>query len=99
MADDMTTKTLCCAQVRAARPGPAAAMRCAALALALAIAAVPVSARAWEHSWWGSRVAIRGVVPAPAYSPPFYVAPPPRIWVPGHYNWRGRWIPGHWRGH
>jgi hypothetical protein len=18
-------------------------------------------------------------------------------WVPGHFNWRGYWVPGHWR--
>ncbi len=25
--------------------------------------------------------------------------PPPRPaahWIPGHYNWHGFWVPGHW---
>ncbi|MBS3024655.1 hypothetical protein [Acidiphilium multivorum] len=67
------------------------------LALGLGLAAVPHAARAWGHPWWGPRFAIGIAVPAPLYPPPVYVAPPPRVWVPGHYNWRGRWIPGHWR--
>lgn len=48
------------------------------------------------------------VVPAPviAYAaspPPVVVVPPPppppppyAHWVPGHYNWQGYWIAGHW---
>lgn len=47
-------------------------------------------------------VAPRVVVRAPVVAPPPVVvvrgpyAPLPPRWVPGHYNWRGFWIPGHW---
>lgn len=58
-----------------------------------AVAATPSSALAWwPHRWWGPRVAIGVAVPSPVY-----VVPRERVWVPPHYNWRGRWIPGHWR--
>ena len=41
----------------------------------------------------------RVYAPPPVYAaPPPYVAPGPRrVWVPGHYNRWGRWVPGHWR--
>ncbi len=29
--------------------------------------------------------------------PPVVVARPYRRWVRGHTNWRGFWVPGHWR--
>jgi hypothetical protein len=35
--------------------------------------------------------------PAPA---PVYYSPPPyahRVWVRGHYDRYGQWVPGHWR--
>lgn len=40
--------------------------------------------------------------PSLVYAPPVAYAPPPPAvvtpyrWVPGHYDWRGIWIPGHW---
>lgn len=38
----------------------------------------------------------------PAPAPAYYGAPPPppyhhRVWVRGHYNRYGQWVPGHWR--
>src|SRR5208283_723671 len=36
--------------------------------------------------------------PAPAYySPPPYPPYRYRVWVRGHYNQSGAWVPGHWR--
>jgi hypothetical protein len=36
----------------------------------------------------------------PAPAPAYYAPPPPRphrVWVRGHYNSHGAWVPGHWR--
>lgn len=43
----------------------------------------------------------RVVVAPPVVVPPVVIVPgayrpPPPHWVPGHYSWRGFWIPGHW---
>ncbi len=42
--------------------------------------------------------------PAPVYAPPYPPAYAPayygaqhRVWVRGHYNRNGAWVPGHWR--
>jgi hypothetical protein len=78
------------------------------LALSVGIAALglPLIVPAPAYAWW-----VRPVYVAPpvVYAPPpVYYAPPaayyvprpvyvpPTHWVPGHYNWRGFWIPGHW---
>jgi hypothetical protein len=47
-------------------------------------------------AWWGPAYAGPPRVyyaPPPAY---YYAAPPRAHFVPGHYNWRGFWVPGHW---
>lgn len=72
-----------------------------ALLAGTAIAATPSSALAWwPRPWWGPRIAIRVAVPTPVFvapPPPVHVVPRERAWVGPHYDWRGRWIPGHWR--
>jgi hypothetical protein len=80
------------------------------LGLGLLLAALPLMAPRPALAWWGGGVWIGGpgyVGPHYAYvpPPPVYYAPPPIVyappvahWVPGHYNWRGFWIPGHWVG-
>jgi hypothetical protein len=38
--------------------------------------------------------------PVPAPAPVYYAPPPPyhaRVWIRGHYNRYGQWVPGHWR--
>ena len=57
---------------------------------------------------WRTGVVVGIGIPAPVFvAPPVVVRPPvvvvhrayaplPPRWVPGHYNWRGFWIPGHW---
>jgi hypothetical protein len=34
--------------------------------------------------------------PAAYYAPPASYAPPGQVWIPGHYNARGVFVPGHW---
>ena len=77
------------------------AATCTVLGLAtVGIGAVPKPANAWwyHHGYgWGAGVYVLPVVvtPVPAYFPaPIYYAPPPSIWVPGHWQ-NGYWIPGH----
>jgi len=86
---------------------PSIFRRMARGAVLLAVAALPALAPAPARAWW-----VRGgwgwvpgplpVRPAPVVVPPGPVAlapaPPYRpVWVPGHLNRRGRWVPGHWR--
>lgn len=77
----------------------------AALSVAFLVPALtPQPARAWwaREGWGWGGVAI---VAPPVYVPPrvivtappvAYAPPPVARWVPGHYNWRGFWVPGHW---
>ena len=80
----------------------AGAMVCMALALPILL---PRPANAWwargGWGWGGVAVAVPPVVVAPPpvlVGPPVvaYAPPPVARWVPGHYNWRGFWVPGHW---
>jgi hypothetical protein len=73
---------------------------CAALALPVLL---PRPAEAWwaRAGWGGVAVAAPPVVVAPppvVVAPPVvaYARPPVARWIPGHYNWRGFWVPGHW---
>jgi hypothetical protein len=69
----------------------------------------PGQAQAWWHrGGWGG---VGFVVAPPVFVPPrpYYVAPPAPVyyapppayygprWIPAHYNWRGEFIPGHYR--
>ena len=78
----------------------------AAVGAAVALPALtPTAAHAWWRGGWGWTPGVVVVAPPVVYAPPppvAYVAPPPVIarpyarWVPGHYDWRGYWIPAHW---
>ena len=77
-------------------------MVCMALALPILL---PRPAYAWwargGWGWGGVAVAVPPVVVAPppvVVGPPVvaYAPPPVARWVPGHYSWRGFWVPGHW---
>ena len=61
-------------------------------------------AMAWVRVGIGFRVPfpvvvtpVAAVVPAPVVYPsaaPVYYQP---VWIPGHFNRWGAWVPGHWR--
>ena len=83
--------------------------RLAATAAVLAALAVPLLRPVPARAWWVGGVVVPPVPvyvapPAPVYvAPPVVAAPPPVVyappvarWVPGHYTWRGFWVPGHW---
>lgn len=84
--------------------------RLAATAAVLAAVALPMLLRPVPaRAWWVGGVVVPPVPvyvapPAPVYvAPPVMAAPPPVAyappvarWVPGHYTWRGFWVPGHW---
>jgi hypothetical protein len=85
----------------ARRGAMAAAVGLATLA---GTALLPHSAHAWwvRGGWgWGGGGVVIGVPPI-VVRPPVVVAPPVAYaqagphWMPGHYNWRGYWVPGHW---
>ena len=76
-------------------------------ALVGSAALLPAPAKAWwvRGGWRPGIVVVRPpvvvgpppvvVAPPVVYPPPVY-APRPLVWIPGHYDWRGWWIPGHW---
>lgn len=82
--------------------------RVAAAAAVLAALALPLLRPVQARAWWVGGVVVPPVYVAPpvVVAPPVIVAaPPPAVvygprpvarWVPGHYNWRGFWVPGHW---
>ena len=83
----------------AARRWLAGAAICGAVAVP---ALLPAPAQAWwaraGWGWGGVAVAVPPVYAAPAVvvpPPVAYVPPPVARWVPGHYNRRGWWVPGH----
>ena len=79
-------------------------MRPLLLALALGAAGAALlpshDARAWWDRWgrwhpyyYGPRVIVG---PPPYYPPPPVYARPYARWIPPHYDYWGRFIPGHW---
>ena len=59
----------------------------------MAIAALTLAACVGETPAVASRVEALNINPPPP-SPP---AQPTLVWVPGHYNSDGAWVPGRWR--
>ncbi|MGA2937440.1 MAG: hypothetical protein ABSF52_10130 [Syntrophobacteraceae bacterium] len=65
------------------------AVAAAAVGTAAAIATAPFCPYCGPHYYY-----------APPPAPVYYGAPPPypaRVWIRGHYNRYGAWVPGHWR--